>query len=315
MIQRLAHWLGGVALHWFYSDVSIVNGDRIPSHGPILVAMNHQNALIDALLALWIVPRNLRITAKATLGDTVPGALLMNAIGVIPLKRVADSPGMTDPIRNRQSFQAMIDELRAGGALLVFPEGKSHNEAEIAPLKTGLARAALRARQSDVHGIQIVPIGITFEDKAEPGTGVVARVGEPVAVDDWLGDDARELTESIAERLRAATIAGGEYRAAAREQVRRNALVRLAAWWGRVMHEIPLRLARREAVRLSADAGEPAMYTMTFGFVAIILSYLIECTIIWLLFGWMISLLLLASLITGAYWAAYADHPLQHPGS
>jgi 1-acyl-sn-glycerol-3-phosphate acyltransferase len=309
MIQRLAHWIGGVALNWFYSDVHVVNGDRIPVTGPILVAMNHQNALIDALLALWIVPRELRITAKATLGDTMAGAVLMKSIGIIPLRRVADNPAAPDPMRNRHAFKAMIDELERGGAILVFPEGKSHNEPEIAPLKTGLARAALRARQDGVDGIRIVPIGITFEDKSTPGTRVIAQVGEPIAMDDWPGEEVRELTESIAAQLRSISMLNVPFGKEHLLPTRRNWLVRVAAWWGRVTHELPLRFARRQAVRLSADPGEPAMYTMTFGFGAILVSYVVEVTIVGLLLGWVAGLLFLVSLITGAYWAAYANHP------
>ncbi|MEO7040973.1 MAG: 1-acyl-sn-glycerol-3-phosphate acyltransferase [Gemmatimonadaceae bacterium] len=308
MIQRLAHWLGGVALNWFYSDVRVVNGERIPVSGPILVAMNHQNALIDALLALWIVPRELRITAKATLGDTMAGALLMKSIGVIPLRRVVDNPAAPSPMRNRHAFEAMIDELRRGGAILVFPEGKSHNEPEIAPLKTGLARAAIRAHQEGISGIKVIPIGITFEDKATPGTRVIAQVGEPIAMDDWTGEDARELTESIAERLRSISMLSAAFTDEHVPAIRRNWLVRLAAWWGTVMHRLPIRVARRQALRMSADPGEPAMYTMTLGFGAIILSYAVEMTIVELLFGWVVSLLFLLSLMTGAYWAAYANH-------
>jgi len=314
MIQRFARWLGGVALHWFYSDVRVTGADHIPLHGPILIAMNHQNALVDAILALWIVPRRLRLTAKATLGDNIFGALLMKAVGIIPLHRTSDEPISQDRIRNRRSFEVIIEELRCGGAVLVFPEGKSHNDSEIAPLKTGLARAALWAREAGVQGIRIVPVGITFENKAEPNTAVLARIAEPIMVDNWSGESARELTEAIAEMLRVIALTGEI--SPNRDWVpgRRNAFVQLAAAWGRLMHEIPLRFARREAIRLSADAGEPAMYTMTLGLAAIIVSYLIEVPIVWLLFGWTIGLIFLASLVTGAYWAAYADHsPVRSP--
>ena len=37
---------------------------------------------------------------------------------------------------------------------------------------------ALQARAACVHGLHVVPIGLTFEDKARPDTVVVARVGE-----------------------------------------------------------------------------------------------------------------------------------------
>lgn len=308
MIQRLAHWLGGIALHWFYSDVRITGAAHIPLRGPILIAMNHQNALVDAILALWIVPRELRLTAKATLGDSAFGALLMKAIGAIPLRRASDDTGSSDRFQNRRSFEAIIDEMRRGGAVLVFPEGKSHNDPEMAPLKTGLARAALQAREAGVRGIQLIPIGITFENKSEPDTAVLAQVGDPIAMNDWSGNDPHELTEAVAARLRAISLTRDIMPAESQVAIRRNALIRLAAWWGRVLHKIPLRLARREAVRRSADAGEPAMYTMTLGLGAVVLSYLIEVPIVWLLFGWIAGFAFLASLITGAYWAAYADH-------
>ena len=41
---------------------------------------------------------------------------------------------------------------RSGGMVLIFPEGKSHSEPALAPLKTGVARIALEAR--DVRGIR-----------------------------------------------------------------------------------------------------------------------------------------------------------------
>lgn len=314
MLQRLAHWLGGIALHWFYSDVRIIGADRIPGRGPVLVAMNHQNALVDAILALWIVPRELRITAKATLGDTLPGALMMKAVGIIPLSRASDTSSSSGPIRNRHSFEEIIEELRRGGAVLVFPEGKSHNDPEIAPLKTGLARAALRAREAGVRGIKIIPIGITFANKAEPGTAVLAEVGDPIIMDDWSGNNAHQLTNTVAERLRAISLLGG-IAPVEPQSLRRNPLIEIVALWGRIMHEIPLHVARREAIRRSADAGEPAMYTMTFGLVAVLVSYAIEVPIVWLLFGWIVALLFLVSLITGAYWAAYADHSPERSGT
>jgi 1-acyl-sn-glycerol-3-phosphate acyltransferase len=308
MVQRFARWLGGIALHWFYSDVQITGADRIPDRGPILIAMNHQNALVDAILAFWIVPRELRLTAKATLGDSVAGSFLMKIVGVIPLRRASDDPATSDPIRNRRSFEAMIQELHRGGAVLVFPEGRSHNDPEVAPLKTGLARAALRARESGVRGIRIVPVGITFENKAEPNTAVLAQVGEPIAMDEWRGSDARALTETIAGKLRAISLTGDVHSHVSWKRPVRNPLIRVAGWWGRTTHSLPLRVARHEAIRVSADEGEPAMYTMTFGLGAIIVSYLIEVPIVWLLFGWIAGIAFLASLIAGAYWAAYAEH-------
>ncbi len=309
MLYGFLQWVGGIALHWFYRDVRVVHGERIPQTGPLLVAVNHQNALVDAILAQWVVSRRLRITAKATIGEGFFGAMLVQLTGIIPLRRTTDERDPSqDPTRNRRSFERIIEELRAGQAILVFPEGKSHNEPEIAPLKTGLARAALRARASGVNNIQIVPIGLTFESKAEPGTVVVAQVGDVIRIDDWQGDNAHLLTEQIAENLRAVSFTGSVRELPDHVERARSLLVRIAAEWGHIMHRVPIRIARRLALRQSSDEGEPAMFTMVYGLGLILLAYAVQVPIVWLLAGARIAMLYLASLIIGAYYAAYADH-------
>ncbi|MGI8546188.1 MAG: 1-acyl-sn-glycerol-3-phosphate acyltransferase [Gemmatimonadaceae bacterium] len=309
MLYGFLQWVGGIALHWFYRDVRIVHGDRIPRSGPLLVAVNHQNALVDAILAQCVIPRPLRITAKATLAEGFFGGMMVKLVGIIPLRRMADDPtSASDPARNRRSFERIIEELRKDQAILVFPEGKSHNEPEVAPLKTGLARAALRARESGVSGIHIVPIGLTFESKAEPGTVVVAQVGEVIAVDDWSGDSAHALTEQVAENLRAVSFTGDVEDFAEGVQHRPPALVRIASEWGHVTHKIPIKLARKLAIKQSNDEGEPAMYTMIYGVGLTLLAYAIQIPIVWLVAGGLAATLYLVSLVVGAYYAAYADH-------
>ncbi|MGI8510264.1 MAG: 1-acyl-sn-glycerol-3-phosphate acyltransferase [Gemmatimonadaceae bacterium] len=309
MLYGFLQWVGGVALHWFYRDVRVVHGDRIPRSGPLLVAVNHQNAVVDAILAQWVVPRPLKITAKATLAEGFLGAMLVKLTGIIPLRRTSDeSNPADDPTRNRRSFERIIDELRRDQAILVFPEGKSHNDPEVAPLKTGLARAAMRARESGVTGIHIVSIGITFESKAEPGTVVVAQVGQLIAMDEWPGDNAHSLTKLIADNLSAVSFTGNVQNIPNQIQRKRSPLIRAAARWGHITHKVPIMIARRLAVRQSSDEGEPAMYTMTYGVALTLLAYAIQVPIVWFIAGGMIAMLYLASLVIGAYYAAYADH-------
>lgn len=310
VLYAFLHWVGGIALHWFYSDIRVVHGERIPERGPLLVAMNHQNALVDAILAQWVVPRKLSLTAKATLADSIAGALLVRAAGIIPLRRVSDERGPSDPLRNRAAFARMIAELERGGAVLIFPEGRSHNEPIVAPLKSGLARAAIRARDAGVRGICIVPIGITFADKAVPNTGVVAEVGDPIAMDEWAGENPQQLTDAVGERLRAVSLtADVTPNVVEPTTVHHGWLIRLVGWWGHVTHEIPIRVARRLAIRKSRDEGEPAMYTMTYGLALTLASYAIEIPLVWWLAGGWVALVLALSLPLSAYWAAYAEHP------
>jgi 1-acyl-sn-glycerol-3-phosphate acyltransferase len=312
MIYRLLRWISEIMLHWFYSEIRIEGADRIPPRGPLLVAVNHPNAMVDSLVAGWVVRRRLRLTAKATLLEHPALALLFRMIGVVPLRRADDQldPKGIDRTRNREAFEEIIDVLRSGGGVQIFPEGRSNSD-ELLPLKTGLARIALEARRNGVRSLSILPVGLAFENKGEPGTRVRARIGRPIDVDSWKGESPRELTAEITSRL---TNVSKPAIFPPAEPVpvppRRNFFIRAASWWGRTTHEIPVRYARELAVRRSTDADEPAMLTMLFGIGLVVVSYVIHIAVVGLLTrSVLLSLLYLATLITGAYWTAFEAHP------
>ena len=203
----------GVALRWFYRDVRIDGIDRIPRGRPLLLVVNHPNALVDALLVGWAIPWRVMILAKATLFTNPVAGALLRRLGVLPVRRASDerARGHVEPTRNRDTFLAVREALRHGKTVLIFPEGKSHDEPSLAPLKTGTARIALDARDAGIRGLTLVPIGLTFERKDLPRTRVLVRVGEPLPMNAWRhsgtwGTDAEALTADIEARLRAVTL-------------------------------------------------------------------------------------------------------------
>ena len=204
--------IAGIALRWYYRDIHVEGIDRIPRRRPLLLVVNHPNALVDALLVAWAIPRRVLITAKSTIFANALAGALLRFMGVLPLYRVKDqaSGGRADPARNRGTFEAIHRALSRGGTVLIFPEGITHDEPSLAPLKTGAARMALQARDAgDVEGLAIVPIGLTFERKDAPRSRVLVQVGEPIAMDGWREPDgspaADALTAEIETRLRAVT--------------------------------------------------------------------------------------------------------------
>jgi 1-acyl-sn-glycerol-3-phosphate acyltransferase len=324
MIYGLVRWITGIALHWFYSDIRMVGAEKLPAGGPLLIAVNHQNALVDSLIVGWLVPRRITMTAKATLADNPLIAILFRILHVVPLRRVSDEVrkqnGLPiDRSRNAQAFAEIFNLLERSGALLIFPEGKSHNEAGLEPLKTGLARVALQARdERGITGLRILPLGLVFEDKATPGTAVSAHVGAAIEMDCWRGSDHTILTQEIADRLRAVSEDAGLPRkefiqAKESRNTLRERAIALAAWWGRLTHQLPVRIARRMAVKRSTDAGEPAMFTILFGVGLVLLTYVIHLTIIGMVVhSFLFGCLYLAGLLSGAYWAAFQQHPRRY---
>jgi 1-acyl-sn-glycerol-3-phosphate acyltransferase len=317
MIYRMLRWITGIVLHWFYRDIRIVGRHRIPLQGPLLIAVNHQNALVDSLIIGWIVPRSVVMTAKATLSNNPVIALIFKLLRIVPLRRTRDelTTAPPDETRNNNAFEEIITVLSRNGAVLIFPEGKSHNEPRLEPLKTGISRVAIQAREeSKLSGLTILPIGLTFEDKGTPGSLVGARIGEAIEMDRWIGDDCAALTQEIANRLRVVseqaevpTISISRGRQSG--GVVREALISAAAWWGRTTHQLPIRIARHIAIQRSSDADQPAMLTILFGLTFVLLTYAIQVAAAGLvLHSFAAALLYLVTLLCGAYWAAFRQY-------
>ena len=213
MIYALMRAIAGIALRWFYQSIDVAGVERIPKDRPLLLVVNHPNALVDAMIVAWIVPRRVLITAKATIFQHPIASAFFRWVGVVPLRRASDEPAAAglDAGRNRATFRAVQDALRRGGTVLIFPEGRSTDAPSLGPLKTGAARMALSARDSgETPGLTIVPIGLTFERKEAPRTRVFAQVGEPIVLDQWKNSTtaapADALTTEIDRRLRALTL-------------------------------------------------------------------------------------------------------------
>ncbi|MBC7792053.1 MAG: 1-acyl-sn-glycerol-3-phosphate acyltransferase [Anaerolineae bacterium] len=204
ILYIIVRWIARTALDWYYRDIEVVGAERIPSGGPLILAVNHPNNVIDALVVLRIVPRRVRITAKATLWANPILRVAFRWYGVIPLRRIKDEPISTaanaNPARNLDAFRAVLDTLEANHAILIFPEGISHSQSQLAPLRSGLARLALQARdERNIRGLAILPIGLVFERKWAPRTRILAHVGRPINVDEWQTSQLRKTPDAARE--------------------------------------------------------------------------------------------------------------------
>lgn len=215
MLYQALRAAADAALHWYYADRVVQGRERIPLRGPLLVVSNHPNALVDALVVATAVPQRVLLTAKATLFEHPLLAPLLQAVGVVPLRRMKDElsaakGARVSAERNTDSFRAVTEALRRGGTVLVFPEGISHDQPALAPLKTGAARMALAARDAGVPGIRVLPIGLIFEHKERPRSRILLRVGQPIELDAWTTrsgtSDAARLTGDLELALRQVTL-------------------------------------------------------------------------------------------------------------
>jgi 1-acyl-sn-glycerol-3-phosphate acyltransferase len=182
--DRFMRGVARLILKVFFREVEVVGEERIPLDRPLVLVANHVNGLIDPLLLLGPLPVLPRFLGKSTLWKIVILRPFLDLAGAIPVYRRQDNDSDTrrnDIHRNAETFDRAHDLLAKGGALALFPEGTSHSDPALKPLKTGAARIVLEAEQKHPgFGVRIVPVGLLFDAKQGFRSRALVQVGEPI---------------------------------------------------------------------------------------------------------------------------------------
>jgi 1-acyl-sn-glycerol-3-phosphate acyltransferase len=211
----VTRWLAAFlrrVLRIFFRRIEVEGAERVPASGPVIFAVNHPNALVDPLILICFAPRPVVFLAKAPLFRMPVVGAVTRALGSIPVHRRQDSAA--DLAKNRETFAHASEVLAGGGAVAIFPEGVSHDEPRLMPLKTGAARIALEAAARARASIDIVCAGLYYTWKRTFRSSVLLSFGETIRValppTDAAGEPApasvRELTAAIERAIAAQTV-------------------------------------------------------------------------------------------------------------
>lgn len=156
-----------------------VQGRPTNRAGPRLVISNHFNGLVDVVLLIAALGEYPQFLAKSSLFDRLPSRLLLKAVGAIPVYRPMDG---ADGANNVGSFDQVYEAWEKGRTIAIFPEGTVAEEERLQPLRTGAARMALGAVQRGIDQLAVIPVGITYMDKAATRSRGLVEIGQPIVV-------------------------------------------------------------------------------------------------------------------------------------
>ncbi len=153
---------------WF-RELDIVDNENMPHDGGIMFVAWHPSGLIDPVLLHASLPGKLSILAKHTLFDLPILGRLFSAAGALPIYRAVDSGDEEKAKKNNTTMLENVgNEISNGGRLLLFPEGKTHSEANVHKAKTGAARIMLMAlRNAELNGKpkpNLIPVGLHYSN-------------------------------------------------------------------------------------------------------------------------------------------------------
>jgi glycerol-3-phosphate O-acyltransferase / dihydroxyacetone phosphate acyltransferase len=212
LLQWLVRVLGEALVRLYYPRRSVVGAERLPRNGPAIFVLNHPNGLMDPLVLRVIAHAPIRFLAKNTLFKNPFGRLAMNAFGCLPIYRSQDQ-SQDNRARNEATFGLCRQALARGEMLALFPEGTSHSDPQLRPLKTGAARIALSAESeirrtsSESQRAMVFPVGLAYDQKATFRSGLLAVVGEPIDPGIFLGSagpNDRETVDRFTDEIRRA---------------------------------------------------------------------------------------------------------------
>jgi 1-acyl-sn-glycerol-3-phosphate acyltransferase len=181
MIRRVIVALVRLALRIYFQRIEVTGLEHVPRDTPVIFVLNHPNALVDPVFLLCLAPRRVSFLAKAPLFRMPVIGYLVKALDSLPVYRRQDEG--EDVTKNEETFIAARRLLARGGTIGICPEGVSHDEPGLRPIKTGAARISLAAVSTgEVRNLKIVPAGLYYTSKTRFRSDALLYFGNPIEV-------------------------------------------------------------------------------------------------------------------------------------
>ncbi len=150
-----------IGLHFYCSSIKIRQAKNFRFPASAILACNHPNSFLDAMIIGAFYPRTLHFLARGDAFKNPSAARILRAMHLIPIFRLSE--GKENLSANDQSFLECLKVLENGGSVLIFSEGICVNEWKLRALKKGTARLAFRAwNELNLSEMEVQTMGISY---------------------------------------------------------------------------------------------------------------------------------------------------------
>ena len=194
-------------LHYrcYFKKIYINNPANMPRNESVILAANHQNALIDAMAFVYSTKCQPVFLARA---DIFKGRFIirfLTFINISPIYRMRD--GASSVKKNDEVFDITLSVLKNKiNPLGMFPEGSHSDKRRLRPLKKGIFRIAFMAQEEYKNnpGVKIVPVGIDYSHYQNYKSTLFINYGAPIEVSEYYDlytENNNQAVNNLREKL------------------------------------------------------------------------------------------------------------------
>ena len=185
-----------------YRKVEVKGEENLPTDGPIILAPNHCNTLMDALVMLRAYNKPTVFGARADMFNNKMVAKIMYFLRILPMVRQRD--GLRNVLKNVETQDIIVETLEHDVRFCIFPEGRHRAAKSLLPLGKGICRAALAANTKfgDKKPIYIVPVGIEYGDFFRYRSTSLVTYGKPINVTEFVKSVETDNEAQIIDHLK-----------------------------------------------------------------------------------------------------------------
>jgi 1-acyl-sn-glycerol-3-phosphate acyltransferase len=163
------------ALFILCRKITVNKPELLKEKGPLLLASNHPNYLLDAIILDTIFSCPIYSLARGDVFKNKFIRKILLALKILPVYRTSE--GVENLSENYKTFDGCMSIFKKNGVILIFSEGKCINEWHLRPLKKGTARLAFKAWEQGIP-LKVLPVGLNYNSFRLSGKNIVVNLGE-----------------------------------------------------------------------------------------------------------------------------------------
>jgi 1-acyl-sn-glycerol-3-phosphate acyltransferase len=192
-----------LALPLYCRDMAINRKEVLKHKGPLLLAANHPNSFLDAIILCTLFDGTVYSLARGDAFKNKMAARFLTLFKMFPVYRVSE--GVENMDENYKTFDQCKGLFKKNGIVLIFSEGRCINEWHLRPLKKGTARLAISSWQDGID-LEVLPVAINYSSFKKFGKNIKLTFGniitkENVDYNDSHGNAIKQFNDTLRPRL------------------------------------------------------------------------------------------------------------------